>query len=51
MTLYRTLAMVQMGLGYKHEALAAYRKVIELTDGLIALDPSKLSNFVIGAEA
>jgi serine/threonine protein kinase/tetratricopeptide (TPR) repeat protein len=50
-TLYRTLAMVQMGLGNKREALAAYRKVIELTDGLVALDPSKLSNFVIGAEA
>ncbi len=48
---YRTLGMIQLNLGNKREALADYRKVIELTNGLIAIDPSKVSNFVLGAEA
>ena len=51
MNVYRTLAMIQLALGNKNEALADYRKVIDLADGLIAIDPSKTSNFVIGAEA
>jgi non-specific serine/threonine protein kinase/serine/threonine-protein kinase len=51
MSLYRTLAMIQLNLGNKREALGDYRKVIELASGLIALDPSKASNFVISAEA
>jgi tetratricopeptide (TPR) repeat protein len=51
MNVYRTLAMNHLALGKKNEALADYRKVVELSSGLIALDPSKVSNYVIGAEA
>ena len=41
----------QANLGNKREALADYLKVVELTNALIAIDPSKVSNLVIGAEA
>lgn len=51
MNVYRTLGMIHSNLGNKRDALADYRKVVELAGGLIALDPSKASNFVIGAEA
>ncbi len=51
MNVYRTLAMVQLALGNKNEALSDYQKLIDLSNALAAIDPSKASNFVIGAEA
>jgi tetratricopeptide (TPR) repeat protein len=47
----RTRAMINLGLGHKDAALDDYRKLIGLTSALIAVDPSKTSNYVLRGEA
>jgi tetratricopeptide (TPR) repeat protein len=43
--------MINLGLGHKDAALDDYRKLIGLTSALIAVDPSKTSNYVLRGEA
>jgi tetratricopeptide (TPR) repeat protein len=47
----RTRAMINVGLGHQDAALEDYRKLIGLTGELIAVDPSKTSNYVLRGEA
>jgi serine/threonine protein kinase len=47
----RTHAMIELGLGNKDAALDDYRKLIGLANGLIAVDASKPSNYVLRGEA
>jgi tetratricopeptide (TPR) repeat protein len=47
----RTRAMINLGLGHKDAALDDYRKLIGLASALIAVDPSKTSNYVLRGEA
>lgn len=51
MAMYRTLGMIHLGLAKKDEALIDYQNVIQLATGLTKVDPSKVSNYVIAAEA
>ncbi len=50
MNVYRTRGLIYSNLGNKAGALADYRRFIALADGLIAVDPSKTSNFVLRGE-
>jgi tetratricopeptide (TPR) repeat protein len=43
--------MIELGLGNKDAALDDYRKLIGLANGLIAVDASKPSNYVLRGEA
>jgi len=48
--LYRTRAFAHQYAGQTKEAILDYRKTIEILDGMIAIDPTKLSNRLVRAE-